>query len=228
MLQARTNRPCHTKRAQTFCVHGDAAAARVVGAVCSEVLGGKNLAALLRVGFELKTCAMAALEAGEPADVLSVYTSAGMPVQHEMFIDALAPHVPTATCEHCAPVKTLRVYTLRTPTMHPHHASVRHHAPVRIMRPYVKHHAPIKHRALVKHCAPARHHAPVHHAPVTLCAPVDTDADGSCARDYRRWWWWLGGHLGLLLCGSRNRRSPCDRWNHICFCCDVKDASRKS
>ena len=86
-----------------------AAAVRVAGAVCSEVLGGKNLVALLRAGFELETRAMAALEAGEPAGVLSVHSSAGVPVQLETFIDALAPHVPTATCEHCEPVKTLRL-----------------------------------------------------------------------------------------------------------------------
>ena len=106
MLSARTNRPCHTKQAQaqTF---GSAAAVRVVGAVCLEVLGGKNLVVLLHAGFELEMRAMAVLEAGEPADVLLVHTSAGMPVQREMSIDALALHIPTATCEHCVPVKTL-------------------------------------------------------------------------------------------------------------------------
>ena len=64
---------------------------------------------LLHAGFELEMHAMAALGAGEPADVLSVHTFAGVPVQLETFIDTLAPHVPTATCEHCAPVKTLRL-----------------------------------------------------------------------------------------------------------------------
>lgn len=80
-------------KAGTDFLRGDVAT-RVVGGACSEVLGGKNLAALLRPGFELEARAMAALEAGEPADVLSIHTSTGVPVQLDTFIQALAPHVP--------------------------------------------------------------------------------------------------------------------------------------
>ena len=69
-------------------------ATRVIGGACSEVLGGANLAALLREGFELEARAMAALTGGMPAETLSIHTSAGVPPQLETFIDALAPHLP--------------------------------------------------------------------------------------------------------------------------------------
>ena len=72
----------------------DGRATRVVGGACSEVLGGKNLAGLLRAGFELEQRAFAALEHGEPAEVLSIHTSAGVPEQLETFIHALEPHLP--------------------------------------------------------------------------------------------------------------------------------------
>ena len=60
---------------------------RLLGGACSEVLGGANLAALLKDGFDVEQRAMAALAAGEPADTLSVHTSAGVPPQLERFLD---------------------------------------------------------------------------------------------------------------------------------------------
>ncbi|KAH8081091.1 synthetase [Aureococcus anophagefferens] len=69
---------------------------RVVGGASSEVLGGANLASLLRDGFEVERRAMAALEAGEPAEALSVHTSAGVPPQLARFLDAWEPHLPPA------------------------------------------------------------------------------------------------------------------------------------
>ena len=84
--------PCSVKAGLNF-TSGDGVT-RVVGAACSEVLGGANLAALLRPGFELEQRAMAALANGAPAEVLSIHTSAGVPEQLATFIDALGPHVP--------------------------------------------------------------------------------------------------------------------------------------
>ena len=79
----------------------DEAPMRVLGGACSEALGGANLAAILRPGFELETRAMASLEAGHPADVLSLHTSAGVPPQLDTFISALAPHLPTQGDDWC-------------------------------------------------------------------------------------------------------------------------------
>uniref|UniRef100_A0A7S2H4L5 Uncharacterized protein n=1 Tax=Haptolina brevifila TaxID=156173 RepID=A0A7S2H4L5_9EUKA len=76
-------------------------ATRVIGGACSEVLGGANLAALLREGFELEARAMAALTGGMPAETLSIHTSAGVPPQLETFIDALAPHLPVDDDDWC-------------------------------------------------------------------------------------------------------------------------------
>ena len=73
----------------------DSGEVRVLGGACSEVLGGKNLANLLRPGYELESRAMAALEAGEPADVLSIHTSAGVPEQMDNFLNSIEKHLPT-------------------------------------------------------------------------------------------------------------------------------------
>ena len=67
---------------------------RVLGGASSEVLGGKNLADVLRKGFEIEERAFRALESGEPAEPLSVHTSAGVPQALDDFLDALAPHLP--------------------------------------------------------------------------------------------------------------------------------------
>ena len=74
---------------------------RVLGGACSEVLGGKNLAAVLRAGFELEQRAFAALESGQAAEVLSIHTSVGVPKQLETFIRALEPHLPTTGDDWC-------------------------------------------------------------------------------------------------------------------------------
>jgi len=67
---------------------------RVLGGACSEVLGGANLAALLRDGWELEQRAMSSLARSEPAEVLSIHTSAGVPPQLDHFLSALEPHLP--------------------------------------------------------------------------------------------------------------------------------------
>ena len=75
----------------------DSGEVRVLGGACSEVLGGANLANLLRDGFELEERAMAALRNDEPAETLSIHTSAGVPPQLNNFIAALEPHLPTTS-----------------------------------------------------------------------------------------------------------------------------------
>ncbi len=72
---------------------------RVLGGACSEVLGGANLANLLRSGYELESRAMSAMQNSEPAEVLSVHTSAGVPPQLDQFLTALRPHLPTGGSE---------------------------------------------------------------------------------------------------------------------------------
>ena len=74
---------------------------RVLGGACSEVLGGANLAALLRDGWELEQRAMSSLARSEPAEVLSIHTSAGVPPQLETFINALEPHLPVTGGDWC-------------------------------------------------------------------------------------------------------------------------------
>jgi hypothetical protein len=72
----------------------DSGEVRVLGGACSEVLGGANLAALLRDGWELEQRAMSSLARSEPAEVLSIHTSAGVPPQLDHFLSALEPHLP--------------------------------------------------------------------------------------------------------------------------------------
>ena len=72
---------------------------RLLGGACGECLGGKNLARLLRRGYELEMRAMIALESGKPAEALSIHTSAGTPPELDGFIEALWPHVATLAAE---------------------------------------------------------------------------------------------------------------------------------
>ena len=51
---------------------------RLLGGACAEVLGGPNLAHVLRSGYELEGKAMEAMQKSEPAKVLSVHTSVGL------------------------------------------------------------------------------------------------------------------------------------------------------
>ena len=81
-------------RKQGFSFNRPDGGVRVLGGACSEVLGGANLANLLRSGHELEVRAMAALEKGEAAEVLSIHTSAGVPPQLDDFMTALEPHLP--------------------------------------------------------------------------------------------------------------------------------------
>jgi len=83
-----------TKNGMQFAWRGKDQPVRVLGGASSEVLGGKNLADVLRKGFEIEERAFRALESGEPAEPLSVHTSAGVPQALDDFLDALAPHLP--------------------------------------------------------------------------------------------------------------------------------------
>ena len=65
------------------------------------VLGGQNLAKLLRSGYELEVAAMEALEVGKPAPALSVHTSIGVPREMDRFLAALERHVPSKTGDWC-------------------------------------------------------------------------------------------------------------------------------
>ena len=83
-----------SKQGMNFAWRGKDQPVRVLGGASSEVLGGKNLADVLRKGFEIEERAFRALENGEAAEPLSVHTSAGVPQALDDFLDALAPHLP--------------------------------------------------------------------------------------------------------------------------------------
>ena len=74
---------------------------RVLGGACSEVLGGANLAKVLQSGFEKETRVMEALRQSQPAEVLSVHTSAGVPAEMDAFLRALKPHLPVDGDDWC-------------------------------------------------------------------------------------------------------------------------------
>jgi adenosylmethionine-8-amino-7-oxononanoate aminotransferase/alkylhydroperoxidase family enzyme len=74
---------------------------RLLGGACSEVLGGANLAKLLKNGYNLEVRAMEAMQRDEPAAALSVHTSAGVPPELDEFLKALEPHIPTKTGDWC-------------------------------------------------------------------------------------------------------------------------------
>ena len=63
-----------TKQGMKFAWRGKDQPVRVLGGASSEVLGGRNLADVLRKGFEIEERAFRALESGEPAEPLSVHT----------------------------------------------------------------------------------------------------------------------------------------------------------
>jgi len=83
-----------SKNGMQFAWRGKEQPVRVLGGASSEVLGGKNLADVLRKGFEIEERAFRALEQGEAAEPLSVHTSAGVPQALDDFLEALAPHLP--------------------------------------------------------------------------------------------------------------------------------------
>ena len=83
-----------SKNGMQFAWLGKDQPVRVLGGASSEVLGGKNLADVLRRGFEIEERAFRALEKGEPAEPLSVHTSAGVPQALDDFLAALGPHLP--------------------------------------------------------------------------------------------------------------------------------------
>mmetsp|Transcript_23086 Transcript_23086/g.60014 ORF Transcript_23086/g.60014 Transcript_23086/m.60014 type:complete len:704 (+) Transcript_23086:105-2216(+) len=83
-----------TKQGMQFAWRGKDQPVRVLGGASSEVLGGKNLADVLRKGFEIEERAFHALERGEAAEPLSVHTSAGVPQALDDFLEALQPHLP--------------------------------------------------------------------------------------------------------------------------------------
>eukprot|EP00658_Telonema_sp_P-2_P060090 TRINITY_DN49116_c0_g1_i2.p1 TRINITY_DN49116_c0_g1~~TRINITY_DN49116_c0_g1_i2.p1 ORF type:complete len:272 (+),score=53.58 TRINITY_DN49116_c0_g1_i2:200-1015(+) len=65
----------------------------VVGAACSEVFSGPQLAAALRPGMEYEMETMRQLSEGNPAPPLSIHTSAGVPGALNDFVAALEPHL---------------------------------------------------------------------------------------------------------------------------------------
>eukprot|EP01051_Picozoa_sp_SAG22_P002717 SAG22_NODE_124_length_18884_cov_34.149367_2_plen_565_part_00 len=69
-------------------------ATMVVGAACSTIFSGANLARALQPGFDLEARAMAALAAGQPAPPLSIHTSAGTPPALGGFLHELGKHLP--------------------------------------------------------------------------------------------------------------------------------------
>lgn len=83
-----------TKQGMQFAWRGKEQPVRVLGGASSEVLGGKNLADVLRKGFEIEERAFRSLEKGEAAEPLSVHTSAGVPQALDDFLEALSPHLP--------------------------------------------------------------------------------------------------------------------------------------
>ena len=64
-----------TKQGMRFAWRGEDQAVRVLGGASSEILGGANLAEVLRDGFEIEQRAFRALERGEPAEPLSIHLS---------------------------------------------------------------------------------------------------------------------------------------------------------
>ena len=84
-----------TKQGMRFAWRGEDRAVRVLGGASSEILGGANLAEVLRDGFEIEQRAFRALERGEPAEPLSIHTSAGVPKSLDDFLAALRPHLPS-------------------------------------------------------------------------------------------------------------------------------------
>jgi adenosylmethionine-8-amino-7-oxononanoate aminotransferase len=66
----------------------------VIGAACSEIFSGKNLAQVLKPGLEYEQRTMNQLENGDFADSLSIHTSAGLPPALDDFLEALRPHLP--------------------------------------------------------------------------------------------------------------------------------------
>ena len=66
----------------------------MLGGASSEILGGSNLADVLRDGFEAETRMFEALQNDAPAEALSCHTSAGVPASLDQFLTALAPHLP--------------------------------------------------------------------------------------------------------------------------------------
>ena len=67
----------------------------VVGAACSEIFGGQNLARILRRGHEMEGEAIRELENNDMARCLSIHTSAGTPSSLTSFLSALSDHVPS-------------------------------------------------------------------------------------------------------------------------------------
>lgn len=65
-----------------------------VGLACSESFSGRNLAEILQAGFAYEARAMEQLAQGVAADPLSIHTSGGVTPALDVFLQALAPHVP--------------------------------------------------------------------------------------------------------------------------------------
>ena len=95
------NLPAVTKKAGFTFDRVGSGEVRVLGGACSEVLGGKNLANLLSAGYEMESAAMEALRNNQPAECLSVHTSAGVPTTMDQFLTSLEPHLPGNNGDWC-------------------------------------------------------------------------------------------------------------------------------
>lgn len=83
---------------------GDGSENRIIacGLACSEVVSGRNLADVLRPGFEYERQVLGRLERGLPAPPLSIHTSAGVPAPLASFIRELERHLPWSRADPLA------------------------------------------------------------------------------------------------------------------------------
>lgn len=70
------------------------------GLACSEVVSGRNLAAVLKPGFDYERKVLEDLMNGVPAQPLSIHTSAGVPAPLSEFISELERHLPWKECDN--------------------------------------------------------------------------------------------------------------------------------
>lgn len=76
--------------------HGDGSQSQVLacGLACSEIVSGRNLAEVLKPGFEYERQVLEDLAEGRAAAPLSIHTSAGVPAPLAGFLGQLERHLP--------------------------------------------------------------------------------------------------------------------------------------
>ena len=82
------------KRAQWLTIENVEKPLLAIGLACSEIFSGRNLANVLRPAHDLEASALHLLQKNEPADTLSLHTSAGVNPALSTFMDAFQPHLP--------------------------------------------------------------------------------------------------------------------------------------